>query len=93
MRKTFNTTQGIFKRFHPSLFFLSREHIRIISIEGGIKVTSRDITLSTLLDTVKKIVDKTEVPVKLEGVACVYHVPEFAMSNRNYRSESFNDVK
>lgn len=39
------------------------------------KLTLHDIALSTLYDTVKKIVDKTAVRVKLEGVGFVYHVP------------------
>jgi hypothetical protein len=47
--------------------------------------TLGDIALSTLYGTVKKIVDKTAVSVKLEGVGFVYHVPKFTKSNRRYR--------
>lgn len=46
-----------------SFFFVSQADIDRMD-----KTTLRDIALSTLYDTVKKIIDKVVVCVKLEGV-------------------------
>jgi len=66
--------------FAPSFFIVFQT-----DIDRTDESTLRDIALSTLCGTVKKIVDKTAVSVKLEGVGFVYRVPKFTKSNRHYR--------